>query len=39
MNKFLDIMTTQVHVANISDPFSIDYGSSVLGGESTNLML
>ena len=39
MNKFIDIMTTQVHVANISDPFAIDYGSSVLGGETENLML
>ena len=39
MNKFLDIMTTQVHVANISTPFAIDYGSSVLGGETENLML
>jgi 3-hydroxy-9,10-secoandrosta-1,3,5(10)-triene-9,17-dione monooxygenase len=39
MNKFLDIMTTQVHVANISDPFAIDYGLSVLGGETENLML
>ena len=39
MNKFIDIMTTQVHVANISDPFAIDYGLSVLGGETENLML
>ena len=38
-NKFLDIMMTQVHVANISDPFAMDYGSSFLGIETENLML
>jgi 3-hydroxy-9,10-secoandrosta-1,3,5(10)-triene-9,17-dione monooxygenase len=38
-DKFLDIMMTQVHVANISDPFAMDYGSSFLGVESENLML
>jgi len=30
---------TQVHVANISDPYSSDYGSSILGIETQNLML
>jgi hypothetical protein len=38
-DKFLDIMMTQVHVANISDPFAMDYGSSFLGVETENLML
>ena len=38
-NRFIDIMMTQVHVANISDPFSSNYGSSMLGLESENLML
>ncbi len=38
-NKFLDIMMTQVHVANISDPFAMDYGSSFLGVQTENLML
>ena len=39
VNRFIDIMMTQVHVANISDPFSSNYGSSMLGLESENLML
>ena len=38
-NKFIDIMMTQVHVANISDPFALDFGSSFLGSETENLML
>jgi 3-hydroxy-9,10-secoandrosta-1,3,5(10)-triene-9,17-dione monooxygenase len=38
-NRFIDIMMTQVHVANISDPYSSDYGSSILGIETQNLML
>ena len=38
-NKFIDIMMTQVHIANISDPYENDYGASMLGIEVENLML
>ena len=37
-NKFLDIMMTQVHVANIADPFAADLGMSMLGQPAVNLM-
>jgi len=38
-SKFIDIMMTQVHVANISAPYEHDYGSSMLGIKTENLML
>lgn len=38
-SKFIDIMMTQVHVANISTPLEHDYGSSMLGLKTENLML
>ena len=38
-NKFIDIMMTQVHIANISDPLENDYGASILGIQTENLML
>lgn len=36
MQRYIDIMTTQVHVANISEPFAINYGGTLLGLESTD---
>ena len=38
-NKFIDIMMTQVHIANISDPYENDYGATMLGIDVKNLML
>tara|TARA_B100001179_G_scaffold227571_1_gene210344 strand:+ start:384 stop:1589 length:1206 start_codon:yes stop_codon:yes gene_type:complete len=36
MQKYIDIMTTQVHVANISEPFAINYGGTLLGLDNTD---
>jgi len=39
MEKYLDIMTVQVHVANISDGFAVNYGGTLLGLENTDIFL
>ena len=36
MQKYIDIMTTQVHVANISEPFAINYGGTLFGLDNTD---
>jgi 3-hydroxy-9,10-secoandrosta-1,3,5(10)-triene-9,17-dione monooxygenase len=37
MAKYLDIMTIQVHVANISEPFAVNYGGTLLGLDNTDI--
>ena len=39
MERYLDIMTIQVHVANISEPFAVNYGGTLLGLENTDFNL
>jgi len=36
MAKYIDIMTIQVHVANISEPFAVNYGGTLLGLDNTD---